>query len=361
MKPVHDNNSKQQMVTGVKVKPIPVLIIGSALIAVAAYQWAGSEMTIATTPDVSSPQEIRKSEPETAPTLATPTQEEPAVNDDLEAFRERLMARFEGQLDHPGGQVRLLGELMRYLNQFDPEHWRESLSALLLSWFPDRGEELLNRAEAMIAYQDFMEQQQYTLRSMGPDERRDFIWAKRRELFGDAADDIWQSELRNYSLSQSLKNLDQQPGPTLAKAEAYTRAIQDAYGDEAARVMERRRQELTDRFLSLTSVQQSLHEQAPEQRYETLRGIRQQLGMEEQALDRWDQLDRSRDNRWSQGENYETKRQAIVEKYQPGPEREEALDSLSQDIFGDEMAAIIRDEEAAGYFRFQESRIYGQN
>ncbi|MFO7527788.1 MAG: hypothetical protein R6W86_03140 [Marinobacter sp.] len=343
------------------VKPILVLIIGSAVIAVLAYQWAGSEMTIAATPDAASPRDIRKSEPETAQSLATPTQEEPARNDDLEAFRERLMARFEGQLDHPGGQVRLLEELMRYLHQVDPEHWRESLSALLLSWFPDRGEELLNRAEAMIAYKDFMEQEQYTLRSMGPDERRDFIWAKRRELFGEAADEIWQSELRNYSLSQSLKDLDQQPGPTLAKAKEYTRAIQDTYDDEAAQVMERRRQELTDRFLSLSSVQQSLHEQAPEQRYETLRGIRQELGMEEQALDRWDQLDRDRDDRWAQGETYETERQAIVEKYQPGPEREEALDDLSQEIFGDEMAATIRDEEAAGYYRYQESRVYGQN
>lgn len=271
------------------------------------------------------------------------------------------MARFAGQLDHPSGQIRLLEELMRYLNQFDPEHWRESLSALLMSWFPERSEELLNRAEAMIAYQDFMEREQYTLRSMGPEERRDFIWAKRRELFGEAADEIWQSELRNHALSQSLKELDQQSGATLAKAEAYTRAIEDAYGEEAARVMERRRQELTDRFLSLASVQESLHEQAPEQRYETLRGIRQQLGMEEQALDRWDQLDRTRDDRWAKGETYETRRQAIVEKYQPGPEREEALDNLSRDIFGNEMAAIIRDEEKAGYYRYRESRVYGQN
>lgn len=361
MKPVHDNNSKQPMVTGVKVKPIPVLIIGSALIVALTYQWLESEMTIAATPAAAAPQETRESQPETPSPRATPTQEEPVLNDDLEAFRERLMARFEGQLDHPGGQVRLLEELMRYLNQFDPEYWRENLSALLLSWFPDRGEELLNRAEAMIAYQDFMEREQYSLRAMGPEERRDFIWAKRRELFGVDADEIWQSELRNYSLGQSLKNLDQQPGPTLAKAEAYAQAIQDAYGDEAARVMERRRQELTDRFLSLSTVQQSLHEQGPEQRYETLRGIRQQLGMEEQALNRWDQLDRTRDDRWVRGETYETKRQAIVKKYQPGPEREEALDSLSREVFGDEMATIIRDEEAAGYFRFQESRVYGQN
>lgn len=344
-----------------KAKPISALVIGSTLIGVLAYQWAGSDPTVAATPNEDPIREEAVSETHPASPAANSPQEDPASTDDLEAFRERLMARFEGRLDHPRGQIRLLEELMRYLNQFDPEHWRESLSALLLSWFPDRGEELLNRAEAMIAYQDFMEQQQYTLRSMGPDERRDFIWAKRRELFGEAAEDIWQSELRNHALSESLKNLDQQPGPTLAKAEEYSRAIQDAYGDEAARVMERRRQELTDRFLSLTSVQQSLHEQAPEQRYETLRGIRQQLGMEEQALNRWDQLDRTRDERWARGETYETKRQAIVEKYQPGPEREEALNSLSQEIFGDEMAATIRDEEAAGYFRFQESRVYGQN
>ncbi|MBD3641375.1 MAG: hypothetical protein HUJ18_10320 [Marinobacter sp.] len=344
-----------------KGKQIPLLVIGSALIVALAFQWSGNDTPAAATASMPSAQETSARESAPAQPTPAPTEEPPSRSNELEAFRDRLLARFAGQLEHPGGQIRLLEELMRYLNQVDPEHWRESLSALLVSWFPDKSDELLNRAEAMIAYQDFMEREQYTLRSMGPDERREFIWAKRRELFGEAAGEIWQSELRNYSLSQSLKNLDQQPGPTLSKAEAYTRAIQDAYGEEADRVMERRRQELTDRFLSLTSVQQSLHEQAPEQRYETLRGIRQQLGMEEQALDRWGQLDRSRDDRWARGETYETKRQAIVEKYQPGPEREEALDNLSQDIFGDEMAAIIRDEEAAGYYRYQESRVYGQN
>lgn len=338
-----------------------MLAIGFALIGALAYQWSASGMPEAAMPDMTSAQMTSAAEPASVPPMPEPTQELPSRNDELEAFRERLMARFASELDHPGGQIRLLEELMRYLHQVDPEHWRESLSALLASWFPERSDELQDRADAMIAYQDFMEREQYTLRSMGPDERREFIWAKRRELFGDAAEEIWQSELRNHALSQSLKDLDQQFGAAIAKAEAYTRAIEDAYGDEAARIMERRRQELTDRFLSLASVQQSLHEQAPEQRYETLRGIRQQLGMEEQALDRWDQLDRARDDRWTKGETYEARRQAIVEKYQPGTEREEALDNLSQDIFGDEMAATIRDEEAAGYYRYQESRVYGQN
>jgi len=345
----------------VKGKQIPVLVIGSALIGIMAYQWASNDSPTAAAPTVASAQDKSTSRPEPDLPASGEVQEEKAGQDDLEAFRERLMAKFSGRLDHPGGQVKLLEELMRYLDHVDPEHWRESLSAILMSWFPERSEELLNKAEAMIAYQDFMEREQYALRAMGPEERRDFIWAKRRELFGESAEEIWQSELRNYSLSQSLKTLDQQPGPTLAKAEAYTRAIQDAYGDEADRVIERRRQELTDRFLSLTSVQETLHEQAPEERYKTLRGIRQQLGMEDQALDRWDQLDRTRDSRWAQGEDYENQRQAIVEKYQPGPEREEALDNLSQDIFGEEMAATIRDEEAAGYFRYRQSRVYGQN
>lgn len=338
-----------------------VLAIGSVLAGALAYQWSGNDTPAAATAGTASAQEETASEPISVQPSPGPAQEPRSQNDDLEAFRERLLARFTGQLDHPGGQIRLLEELMRYLNQVDPEHWRESLSALLASWFPETSDELMARAEAMIAYQDFMEREQYTLRTMGPDERRDFIWAKRRELFGEAAEEIWRSELRNHTLSQSLKDLDQQSGATLAKAEAYTRAIEDAYGEEAERVMERRRQELTDRFLSLESVQQSLHEQAPEQRYETLRGIRQQLGMEEQALDRWSQLDRTRDDRWARGETYETRRQAIIEKYQEGPEREEALDNLSRDIFDDEMAAIIRDEEAAGYFRYRESRVFGQN
>lgn len=341
-----------------KAKPVLILALLVLLAVVATYWRAGGSLAIAPGPETPAAPET-PAHP-TATFAGAPSADTPQPGE-LEALRERMQARYGAHLDHPKVQIQLLEELMRYLAELDPDHWRENLDALIQDWFPELADELRQRARALLAYQDFMDQERYTLRGMGPEERRDFIWAKRRELFGEDADRIWQSELRNQALSQSLQVLDQQPLSPLAKAEAYSQAIASTYGEQADQVLDNRRQELTDRFLTLPSIQQSLQGQAPQQRYATLRGIRQALGMDEPALERWDQLDRLRDQRWSEGQSYETQRQAIVERYPEGPERERALDALSRDTFGEDMAAIIRSEEAAGYYRYQQPRVYGQN
>ena len=49
----------------------------------------------------------------------------------------------------------LLEELMRYLAELDPDHWRENLDALIQDWFPELADELRQRARALLAYQDF--------------------------------------------------------------------------------------------------------------------------------------------------------------------------------------------------------------
>ncbi|EMP55726.1 hypothetical protein MSNKSG1_07643 [Marinobacter santoriniensis NKSG1] len=345
-----------------KPRSLTIAVLVPLLAGVAVYQWAN-------VPDPA-PASMPEAEPSAAIPMdqsvttapGTKAQASPDTEEsELDKFRDRLLNRYAGRLDQPKSQVRLLEELMRYLSEMDPEHWKESLAALLKSWFPDQGDQLLQRAQAMIAYQDFMEQERYTLSSMGPDERRDFVWARRRALFGDDADIIWQEELRNHALSQSLTGIDKRAGSPTQKAADYTRAIRETYGEQANAMLENRRQELTDRFITLSSVQDSLQELDPDQRYGTLREIRQTMGMEEAALDRWSELDRTRDERWKVGQAYQAQRQAIQEKYQPGAERDQALDKLSRDYFGDDMGAVIRDEEAAGYFRFQQPRVYGQN
>lgn len=345
-----------------KPRSLAIAVLVPVLAGFAVYQWGNvSQPAPPATPTDKQPsaaptQDSVQAAPGPATEISQATEE-----NELDKFRDRLLNRYAGRLDQPKSQVRLLEELMRYLSEMDPEHWKESLAALLKGWFPDRGDQLLQRAQAMIAYQDFMEQERYTLSSMGPDERRDFVWAQRRALFGDDADIIWQEELRNHALSQSLAGIDKRTGSPTQKAADYTRAIRETYGEQASAMLENRRQELTDRFITLSSVQDSLQDLDPDQRYGTLREIRQTMGMEEAALDRWSELDRTRDERWKAGQAYQAQRQAIQEQYQPGAERDKALDKLSRDFFGEDMGAVIRDEEAAGYFRFQQPRVYGQN
>lgn len=191
-----------------KAKPVLILALLVLLAVVATYWRAGGSLAIAPGPETPAAPET-PAHP-TATFAGAPSADTPQPGE-LEALRERMQARYGAHLDHPKVQIQLLEELMRYLAELDPDHWRENLDALIQDWFPELADELRQRARALLAYQDFMDQERYTLRGMGPEERRDFIWAKRRELFGEDADRIWQSELRNQALSHSLQVLDQQP------------------------------------------------------------------------------------------------------------------------------------------------------
>ncbi|MBW0146596.1 hypothetical protein [Marinobacter arenosus] len=339
------------------------LTITGLTLSVAAYAWitAGTgASSVAPTPEHA---QAVSTEPaaDSPPPAVDANTPQVTENTELQRVREQLLSKYGAHLDQPKAQVRLLEDMMRYLASIDPAHWEENLLALLQTWFPDHHDALRERVTALLAYQDFMEQERYALRAMAPGERRDFIWAKRQELFGADAELIWQAELQSQALSQSLQSIDSNSGTPLTKAMAYTQAIEQTYGDQASRVLESRRQELTDRFLTLPSVQSSLHEQPAPERYATLRGIRAQLGMGDEALDRWGDLDRSRDERWSKGDRYQSERNAILEQYEQGPERQEALNALTEEVFGKDMAEVIRSEEAAGYYRFEEERVFGQN
>ncbi|MDO3722544.1 hypothetical protein QVZ43_12505 [Marinobacter sp. chi1] len=284
-----------------------------------------------------------------------------AKDENLEDIRAQLRAHYGQHLSEPKIQIRLLEEMMRYLSAIDPEHWQENLLALLDLWFPEHGEALKQRLTALLDYKTFMEQERYTLKAMTPEERHAFMWAKRRELFGEDAEVIWQAEIRNYALATSLQQIDAGTGSPLSKVRTYSEVIQQTYEDQADLVLENRRQELTDRFLALPSIQADLQQQPASERYDTLRGIRAELGMNEDALNRWSELDRTRDQRWSKGEQYQARRETILETYESGPDRDKALNQAAREILGQEMAEIIQAEEEAGYYRYERERVYGQN
>lgn len=341
-----------------KTKGLTLGVLTAGLVA-AAWFITEAEPPIEST---SSPVTATKTEQRASSEPASkPTPSVAQENAELDQVRKQLIEKYGTQPKHPKSQVRLLEELMRYLAEIDPEHWRENMLALLQAWFPDQHEALAQRMTSLLAYQAFMEQERYALRAMSPGERRDFIWAKRQELFGDDAEIIWQAELQNRALAQSLQSIDSKSDAPVSKAQAYLNAIEQTFGEQAGRVLENRRQELTDRFLTLSSVQETLHQQSAPERYDTLRAIRSELGMEETALNRWSELDRTRDERWSQGDRYQAKREAIMANYEEGPERQETLKQAAVEIFGEDMAEVIRSEEAAGYFRFESERVYGQN
>jgi lipase chaperone LimK len=112
-------------------------------------------------------------------------------------------------------------------------------------------------------------------------------------------------------------------------------------------------------FLDLSSVQKELATLPPARRSENLRTIRKEMGLDDAALQRWDELDKVRDTRWEVGSQYMSEREALAQQYS-GPELEARLTELRARYFSDE-AQTIAEEEQSGFYRFTRPRQWGRN
>lgn len=280
---------------------------------------------------------------------------------DRDALVAQLRARYGAHLQYPYVQLKMLERLMRYFRAQSPEHWREELLDLLRAAFPDRYAELAANLQHWLDYEQWMNEHRTSLQGLDGKARHDAIWEARERIFGkEAAANIWASELKNQAATDALHAADALEGATVSeRLERYKEGLEDVYQEQAEPYLERHRQEVMDRFLDLDSVQKDLSDLSPEEREKSLREIRQGLGMPEDALQRWDALDRERDARWDTGARYMQEREALAKQYSGGA-LEERLKELRTRYFGAE-AETIAGEEQSGFFRFSRPRRWGRN
>ena len=165
---------------------------------------------------------------------------------------------------------------------------------------------------------------------MSAAERREALWAARREAFGEQADEIWAAEIRNAKLQESLAGLgDAGHLRVTEKLEAFVEAIHEVYGEDAQSLLAQRRTELMNRFLDVDAVQGDLRAMAADERRAALRELRSGIGMDGEALQRWDALGHV------------------------------LLAALRQKYFG-EQAELIAAEEAGGFYRYDGERRIGR-
>jgi lipase chaperone LimK len=139
----------------------------------------------------------------------------------------------------------------------------------------------------------------------------------------------------------------------------YREGLAEVYGDKVDAYLEKHRHQAMTRFFDLSSVQQELSAMTPDQRRQTMRELRQGMGLDEASLARWDELDRTRDQRWDGGARYMAERAALANTYS-GEQLEQRVHELRVRYFGDE-AETIRAEEQAGFFRFERERRWGRD
>jgi hypothetical protein len=300
--------------------------------------------------------------PSATGTRATGTPSSPdAETAEHEALVNAMRERYGARLDEPSVQMRMLEDLMRYFQKRSPDRWREELLAFLKEAFPERYDELAAMLRNREDYEKWVKDNDAYLRGLGEKERRAAVWDTRNRLFGkDVAERLWAAELKNQAVADTLRTLDTMEGaPFTQKLSAYKKKLQEVHGAAADAYLARHQQELMNRFLDLPSIQRELTELSPTERSRSLRTLRKEMGLDGEALQRWDALDQTRDARWDAGTRYMAERAALAKELS-GDALEARLQEVRSRYFGAE-ADIIAQEESSGLLRFERPRQWGRN
>jgi hypothetical protein len=292
-----------------------------------------------------------------APTAGAQEGAEPPTGDLVSYLRSRYGSRIRD----PHTQMRMLEQLMRHFQKLNPSSWEADLLAVLEQAFPELYDELVQRLRQRLDYESWVKEHHAGLKEKPEAERRAAIWEERNRLFGkEVAEKIWVAELRNTAVADALKSIDALPNASVGERMAqYKQSLEKTYGERSQAYVQAHQQELMNSFLELGSVQKDLGTMPPEQRAQNLRTIRKEMGLDEQALQRWEELDGVRDARWELGSQYMSEREALAQQY-AGPELEARLTELRTRYFSDE-AQTVAEEEQSGFFRFTRPRQWGRN
>lgn len=277
---------------------------------------------------------------------------------DAEAI-DYLREQFGATITNKRSQIKALEKLIGYLMKAYPDDWEDRLQAMLAQAFPGLAGQLYAQYQNMSAYNQWLSASREELGLMTPGEKRDAMRDARFRFFGDDAAEIWEEAIRNEKIYDTMDAINQSPNSGVPeKFNSYLDAINESYGEQAPQFIEKRQTELLTNFLALPGVQDDLHTLSAPEREQQLTEIRQGMGMDQEALDRWNKLDAERDSAWSAGEDYMEQREQIAKSYQ-GDEQDRRIRELREQTFGED-AATIGDEEASGFFRYGHRRIYGK-
>jgi len=285
---------------------------------------------------------------------------------EIESIIGMMKERYGKKLSNKRIQVRLLGGLMRYLKKKNPYDWKERIKIIVQAEFPGYAVELADKLEKLAEYDEYLSDSRSELQSMGFDEKRARMMEKRREIFGDECDEIWETEISETKLSEVLTRLDRDtdatPNGRLAAYSDYTRGLYTRDADISSGKTEDevtvRNYDLTKKFFELQSVQADLNNMDPGERAAYLRRVRTTLGLPADMVKKMEEIDRLQDDLWARGLKYNQERYDIVGRYE-GDERARKLDDARKRYFGENADLIKFEEETFNFCRFQYPRRWG--
>ncbi|HEX5276456.1 MAG TPA: hypothetical protein VFW42_02180 [Fluviicoccus sp.] len=271
-----------------------------------------------------------------------------------------LQARYGSKLAHPYWRLQVIESLKRYLMEKYPNDWQARLTAMLKQFFPADYDKLMASFEALESYNEWLAEIKHSMTFSSKEERLRATWDKRLQLFGEDAKVIWQAQLKQEKVEAALQQLDTPGLPLSTKVDRYVQTLVDIYGTDATNPDKSHPVQQMEGLLALNTVQDQLHSLPPERRKEELHHLRSALGLDAEAVKRWDELDAERAQRAAAGASYMQERAALEKQYQ-GEALQVQIQALQNRKFGPEEAQYIRNEEETGFYRYQERQQIGVN
>jgi hypothetical protein len=287
--------------------------------------------------------------------------------DGVQAFIDTLSNKMKDQHAHEIESVLVqlsMADFRQFVLEQFPVKGESVFQQIMRTAFPAYAESIFAVLANMRLYNDWHVGMLLTLNDMNPLTRKGTLWGKRRDIFGELAQQIWQQELDSEEANR--KNV-QETLALLHKAShlsmterlyILTDNINQLYGDEHSNLLISKGM-VADIYFHLDSVQHDLKNMVETERSDALAASRRQLGFTDKNIEEMALQDKAKEIRWKNGYEYMSARDQLINLYK-GAELDGKLTDLREKHFKHE-AATIKKEEKTDFYRYNRPRLYGSN
>ena len=284
---------------------------------------------------------------------------------DLQWIVEQLKGERGREIESLAFQVSLKDLKQDLVKQYGVEQGALLFEQIIREALPEHATAILANVDLIQEYDRWLVENFISLGELAPADQQLELWKKRRELFGDAAEEIWDDEQniieeRRVAVNTALSVLDTAYDMPMEDKASFLKNTYDGnYLGTLEDLVSDSRSLLSQVFFGLDSVQEELAAMDDEQRQSKMAEMRKTFGFDDAAVEEMAALDQKLDARWDNGLAYMTERASL--KTDDPIEREQQIDALRQKYFAEESTTIKREEEDLGLFRYDRPRVFGRN
>ncbi len=278
---------------------------------------------------------------------------------------ERLRTQFRDTIHLVAIQVGLKSLRDDLLRTY-PQQGNELFLRILTNAFPQWVDAILKAIALMDQYDVWLQGMLLNLNDMNALEQQGVLWGKRRELFGDAATQIWQEEIsaeqeRQMTMRRTMEILDRSYDTQMQERLYLLQStFEESYADKIQNMIIDPKGVLAQVFFGFDAVQRDLSALPPEERQAQINDIRKSMGFSEEQIKAQAESDQIREKRWQNGYAYMEARKAAEAQF-TGDTLVQELDKVREKFFGAEASTLKKEEEDLAFFRYTRPRVYGRN